>query len=70
MMAAAQTYQYINNDPFSMISEKLTDARRKEIPHLNFILAAIQFRPKLLMMMMVVMMMMMAMVMMVMVATK
>ena len=69
MMAAAQTYQYINYDPFSMISEELTDARRKEIPHLNFILAAIQFRPRL-MMMMVVMMMMMAMVMMVMVATK
>ena len=68
MMAAAQTYQYINYDPFFMISEKLTDARRKEIPHLNFILAAIQFRPKLMMMMVV--MMMMAMVMKVMVATK
>ena len=52
-----------------MISEELTDARRREIPHLNFIYAAIQFRPRL-MMMMVVMMMMMAMVMMMMVATK
>ena len=52
-----------------MISEELTDARRKELPPLKLVLAAIQFRPRL-MMMMVVMMMMMAMVMMMMVATK